>query len=366
MPKIKLLAIHSIGWLGEDKSAESAVDHWRIYRPLRELKKHTDWEITEQPTFIKGIEKYKDKTEFTEEEFEKAAEYLGQFDVVWSSYFPDSTPYLLMKVVHERYGTKLVLDTDDDLFHVNPDNPFWTKVGHKEVWHMQNIIKDVDYITTTTERLADVFRDRRDQDIETVKVLPNYMPDDYQHPPFDNSPNVVIGYFGGASHFSDLNLTHVTKAIKRLMRKDRNLHFKTINMPMAMNTPVARTHFEDGKRGEKWVTEVFPTLKMDICIIPVIDNIFNQGKSNIKWMESTRMGAATVCSNVGPYADLPDGVTLKVSNHYYPWLHALEKLIYDVEFRKQQVKNAQQELEQWRLEDHWQEYKTFFEEVAQS
>lgn len=330
---------------------------------MKLLKQHTDWQIDAQPTFIKGIEKYKDAKEFTDEELENATKFLGQYDIVWSSYFPDATPYLLLKVVHDRYGTKFVMDADDDLFHVNEDNPFWTKVGHEQVHQMQNMIKDVDYLTTTTERLADVFRARRDQDIETVKVLPNYMPDDYKHPKFDNSPNIVIGYFGGASHFSDLNLTHVTQAIKRLMRKDRNIHFKTINMPMAMNTPKSRTHFEDGKRGEGWITDVFPTLKMDICIIPVINNIFNQGKSNIKWMEATRMGAATVCSNVGPYADLPPGVTMKVSNHYEPWHHALEKLVYDVSYRKELVKNAQKELSKWRLEDHYKEYITFFEGV---
>lgn len=360
---MKLLAIHSIGW--NKPEAESAVDLWRIVRPLRELKKHTDWQIDEQPTFIQGIEKYKDAKEFNEEEFQKAAKFLGQYDIVWSSYFPDPTAYLLMKVVYDRYHTRLIIDADDDLFHVNPDNPFWKKVGHKQVWEMQNMLKDVGYITTTTERLADVFRDRREQDIETVKVLPNYLSDIYRHPKFNNSPNIVIGYFGGASHFSDLNLTHCTQAIKRLMRKYRNVHFKTINMPMAMNTPKARTHFEDGKRGELWVTEVFPTLKMDICIIPVINNIFNEGKSNIKWMEATRMGAATVCSRVGPYADLPNDVTIKVSNHYQPWYDALERLIIDARYRDKLVKEAQKELTKWRLEDHWIEYKEFFEGVAE-
>lgn len=358
---MKLLAIHSIGW-GKPE-AESAVDLWRIVRPLRLLKEYTDWEIDEQPTFIKGIEKYKDKSEFTQEELEKAANYLGQYDIIWSSYFPDPTPYLLMKVIHDKFGTKFVMDADDDLFHVNEDNPFWTKVGHKQVHQMQNMIKDVSWLTTTTERLADTFRARREQDINTVKVLPNYIPDDYQHPPLNNGDKVVIGYFGGASHFSDLNLTHCTQAIKRLMRKHRNVHFKSINMPMAMNTPKARTHFEDGMRGEKWITDMFPTLNMDICVIPVINNIFNEGKSNIKWMESTRTGAATVCSKVGPYADLPNDVTIKVTNHYQPWYDALEKLVVDATYRKKLVKEAQKELKKWRLENHWQEYKEFFEEV---
>jgi hypothetical protein len=361
---VKILAIHSIGW--GNTNQESAVDLWRMQRPLRELAKHVDWQLDAQPTFIKGIEKYKHEKEFTTEELEKAAEYLGRYDIVWSSYFPDKTAYLLMKVVSDRYGTKFVMDADDDLFHVNPDNPFWTKVGHPQVHDMQNMIRDVGWISTTTEALADTFRDRREQPRDTVTVLPNYMPDDYYHPPFDNKPWIVIGYFGGASHFYDLNDTKCMKAIKKLMRKYRNLRFKVINMPIAEGIPPKRYDFEDGKRGTPWITEVFPTLKMDICIIPVKDNIFNYGKSNIKWMESTRMGAATVCSDVGPYALLPEGTTIKVKNHFYEWYEALEKLIVDEVYRGQLVHAAQAELAKHRLEDHWQEYQAFFNKVIEA
>lgn len=358
---MKILTIHSIGW--GDTTRESAVDIWRLQRPMRELRKHVDWQIDAQPTFIKGIEKYKDAKQFNEEEFKAAAEFLGQYDIVWSSYFPDTTPYLLMKVVHDRYGTKFVLDADDDLFHVNPDNPFWTKVGDKEVHQMQNMIKDATWVTTTTERLATVFRDRREQTRDSVVVIPNLMPDDYKHPPINNDPWIIIGYFGGASHFYDLNDTKCLRAIKRLMRKYRNVRFKVINMPIAENIPKKRYDYVDGKRGTPWITDVFPTLNMDICIIPVKDNIFNYGKSNIKWMESTRMGAATVCSDVGPYEDLPDGVTLKVKNHYFEWYEALEKLICEVEYRQDMVIKAQEELSNWRLEDNWEIYKDFFEKV---
>lgn len=361
---MKILAIHSIGW--GDTARESAVDIWRLQRPLRELAKHVDWQIDAEPTFIKGIEKYKDKKDFTTEELEKAADFLGQYDIVWSSYFPDPTPYMLMKVVNDKYGTKFVLDADDDLFHVNPDNPFWTKVNDEHVWYMQNMIKDVAYISTTTERLANIFRERREQSSDTVTVLPNLMPDDYKHPKLDNSPWVVVGYFGGASHFYDLNDTKVLKAIKKLMRKYRNVRFKVINMPIAENIPKKRYDYVDGKRGTPWITEVFPTLAMDICIVPVKDNIFNYGKSNIKWMEATRMGAATVCSDVGPYHDLPDDVTIKVQNHVFDWYDALEKLITDEIYRKRLVSNAQKELSKFRLEDNWIMYKDFFEKVAKS
>ena len=358
---MKILVIHSIGW--GDTNRESAVDLWRCARPIQELSKHVNWEIEAQPTFIRGIEKYKDNKEFTEEELEKAAEFLGSFDIVFSSYFADHTPYTLMKVVTARYGTKFVLDVDDDLFHVNPDNPFWTKVEHQNVWWMQNMVKDVAYLSTTTERLANTFRERRDQPADTVTVLPNLMSDDYQHPPMDNGEWTVIGYFDGASHFYDLNDTGVMKAISRLMHKHKKLRFKVLNMPIAHYIPTMRYDYVDGKRGTPWVTEVFPTLNMDIAIIPVIDNIFNYGKSNIKWMESTRAGAATVCSDVGPYTDLPDDVTIKVHNTEDEWYEALEKLVVDAEYRRKLVADATTELYKWQLEDNWMLYKDFFQKV---
>lgn len=361
---MKLLVIHSIGW--GDTNRESAVDIWRLERPIREISKHVDWHIEAQPTFIKGIEKYKDLKEFTDEELGKAADYLGSFDIVWSSYTPDPTPYLLMKVVHDRYGTKFVLDADDDLFHVNPDNPFWTRTDHEHVWYMQNVLRDAAWITTTTERLADVFRERREQPADTVTVLPNLMSDDYKHPPLNNDPWLVVGYFGGASHFEDLNETHVMEAMERLMHKYKYVRFKSLNMPVAHYLPRGRHDFVDGKRGTPWITEVFPTLNMDICIVPVMDNIFNYGKSNIKWMESTKLGAATVCSDIGPYHDLPDGVTIKVKNTFDEWYDALEKLIVDAEYRKQLVDASNAEIDKnWRLEDesNWRKYITFFKGV---
>lgn len=52
---MKILAVHSD--FGDTKKTK-AVDLWRIARPIRELKKHVDWQIDEQETFIKGIEKF--------------------------------------------------------------------------------------------------------------------------------------------------------------------------------------------------------------------------------------------------------------------------------------------------------------------
>lgn len=367
---MKILAIHSI-WDNDQKM--SAVDIWRIWRPLRELAKHVDWQIDAQPTFIKGFEKYKDKKDFTEEELEKAAEHLGQYDIVFSSYFADHTPYTLMKVVKDRYGTQFVLDIDDNMFAVNEDNPFWTKVGHKQVWWMQVMIRNNDWITTTTETLAQEFRNRRAQppdnkDPESVFVIPNYISADYQHPPLHNDPWLTIGYFGGASHFYDLNNTGVMPAIERLMHEHKNVRFKTIGIPATHYIPVKRHDFVDGKRGLKWITEIFPELNMDIAIAPLLDNTFNHGKSDIKYQEATLAHATFVASNIGPYRGLHNGVDcMLVDNTEESWYRALKKVVEDKKLRQLLLENATKDVRTRMIEtNNWMKYKRMFERVYQS
>lgn len=360
---MKILGIHTIDWLGDDCSKESGVDIWRIWRPLEELKKHTDWQIDYQPTLIYGFEKYKNEKEFTEAEMQKAADNLGSYDIIFTSYHPDPGGAALLEYVQDHYGTKVVMDVDDDMFTVNPHNPFWTVVGDWEVFCMQRMIRTQKYLTTTTQVLKDKF-DERNEVGGKVTVLPNYISDSYQHPPIDNGEDVIVGYFGGSSHFVDIHESNVLPALQKIMHKYKNVRFKCVGQPIHYYLPKSRTTVLDAVRGRKWVTDLFPTLNFDISIAPLDSSLFNNGKSDIKWQESTRMGAAFVGSKIGPYATLPEGAALSVENTVSAWYDALEKLVVDAKARKRMVQVAQKALTARRLEDHWVEYKKLFEEAA--
>lgn len=356
----KILGIHSIGWLGDNTNFESGVDLWRIYRPLEELKKHVDWQIDYQPTLIYGLEKYKDRKEFTDEELAKAAEQLSRYDVIFSSYQPDPGAAALLDYVQDKYGTKFVLDVDDDMFAINPHNPFWTRVDDWGVFVMQRVIRTQKYLTTTTEVLKKKFQERSEVDGE-IFVIPNFMPDTYQHPPVDNGDDIVIGYFGGSSHYVDLHDSNVLPAIQKLMHEHKNVRFKCVGQPVDYYLPRQRVELHEATRGRKWVTDLFPTLNMDIAIAPLEDCIFNEGKSDIKWQEATRAGAAFVASNLGPYKALKDCATL-VNNTEDEWYTALKSLL-DKQTRQKQLAQAQKELDKRRLEDNWIMYKEMFEKV---
>lgn len=367
---MRILAVHS--GIFPDPNKQSQVDHWRIMRPMRELEKHVKWNIEHSPIFIPSWKVHKDKAQFTEQEINAAGENLKHYDIIFSSYHPDPTAFTLMLALNRRYGTQFVMDCDDDMFAINPDNPFWNKMEHEHVYWMQRMIANNMWITTPSEVLAERFAARRpDQPADSVIVIPNYINDDFAHPPFDNGDEVIIGYCGGSSHYFDLHDSGVLPAIAKLMHENKNIRFKLIGMFSDVYTPKGRTHFNPGVRGTRFLKELYPTMNFDIAIAPLNDNIFNWGKSNIKWQEATRAGSVFVASNIGPYTSLKDGqnALLVKQNNEEGWYKALKKVVDNKKLRKTLVSNAQADVMlNWKLEnkENWGKYKDLFERVVKN
>lgn len=358
---MRILVVHTN--LNPDPDKHSAVDQWRLVRPIRELKKHCpDWQIDEQPTVIPDFAKYKDAKDFTEAEMEAAFKHICSYDIVFSSYQSNPTIFTLLQVARDKAGTQYIMDVDDDMFAINPDNPVWTKLTDERVYFMQRMIASNPWLCTTNEVLANRFRERREFDPASVFVIPNFIPDTYKHDPIDNGDKLVIGYFGGSTHYKDVHDTGFLPALERVMHEHKNVYFKSVGMIVDQYLPKARVTVEDGKKGDAWITDVFPSMNFDIAVAPLLDNIFNQGKSDIKWQESTRMGSLFVCSDVGPYTRLHDSVCLKTPNTEDGWYEALTKAVEDVEYRKATAARAGRVLNhENRLEDNWIYYKRMFE-----
>jgi len=358
---MRILSIHNVGFSEDGK--ESGVAMWRLYRPLEELKKHVNWTIDYQKTYIKDIEKYKDLSEFTNEEIEAAGKHLGSYDIVFSSYHADAAAHSLMMAVSKIYGTKFILDDDDNTFAIEEENPFWVNMTHDHAFIMQRINRTSKYICTTNENLAEVFRTRNEENAK-IYVIPNYIADSYKSPKPDNGDKLVIGYFGGAGHYIDFEETGIVPALRRIMHEYKNVYFTSVGVPIKAYLPRARYHLIDVIYGRKFVTDLYPTMQFDIGVAPLRQTLFAEGKSNIKYQEYSRMGAAFVASNVGPYKGLSRDKAILTENTEDDWYNALKQVVEDAKLRKSMVKNAQKDIQDnWRLEDHWQAYKTMFEEV---
>lgn len=348
---MKILALHSAF---NDQKSQSQVDIWRIWRPMREIEKNTDWQVNHQPSIIRDIAKYTKKTEFTEEEMNKNAEHLKQYDMIYASYstFLDPVMFTFAMVICKKYGIKLVLDVDDNVFGINEDNiGWWLKMDHEKTFYLQQMIKHAELMTVSTPILEKEIK-KRNPNARTI-VVPNFISHDYKADKPDNGKIIRIGYFGGASHYGDLHWTGVTEALQKLMHEYKNIHFESAGIPTEYYLPTMRKHYNPGARGHEWVEKIFPNLKYDISVAPLMDNEFNRCKTAIKWQEATMMHSPLIASNVSPYKEQIrnkfDG--LLVANDSSEWYKALKTLVDDVEYRNTLVENAKHRI--GFIEDKW-------------
>lgn len=208
---------------------------------------------------------------------------------------------------------------------------------------VQEFLKEVDAVTTTTEYLATVFRNFNAH----VYVLPNCLETARWKkvpPPRPHPDEIRMGWFGGSQHYEDLSL--LERVVPNLLRRYPNLVWV---MPMAV-PDFWRECVEKAERGfrlipftsvQKW-PEYLGEQGIDIAVTPLKDNPFNRSKSNIKLLEFGALGIPGVFSAVGPYLEVQHDVNgLLAKNTDDEWMGRLSELIEDVGKRRRLGAEAQ-------------------------
>ena len=103
-------------------------------------------------------------------------------------------------------GIITIMDIDD-LWFVDQRHPMYMAIKMNKVGEMKmDMLKSVDYVTTTTPIFAQTIKDRLK--INNVAIFPNAVNED--EPQFQNKPvqsdKVRFGWLGGSSHLHDLEL----------------------------------------------------------------------------------------------------------------------------------------------------------------
>lgn len=352
------------------------VDRWRLQSPFNQLEKNTDWNIELTKQFLAGT-----SDEIKNTEIQSHVDTFKDVDLVWSSYYSNKMQYAFTKLVENHSKTRFVMDVDDNIYQVPAHNPFWLAMNADLVHGMQRMVETVTHLVTTNERLADTFREMRLGVLkDSVYVIPNYIDiDKYTHEPFDNGDIIKIGYFGGSSHYADLNKTNFGTAVSKILHKHKNVHFElygwwgknkrthsVVGTFLDENLPTKRVKLNKGAKGHQWY-ELFKTINLDVACGPLVADKFNEGKSDIKWQESAIMGAAFIGSRVGPYRDTiqhnEDG--LLVNNTTQEWYDALDELITNATKRKKLATNARQRvLRDFTIQNNWTAYKDLIERIV--
>lgn len=358
--KLRILITHS----DPTFKARESIDLWRIIRPFKELAKHVDWEIDTQDYLI-DHRLIDTKNRVNTELLVKELERIGTYDIVWTGYFPDAVLFDCMQFVQEKFGTKFVLDADDDFWNIPQSNPIWRQDNvESNIEQIQYCITNTPYLVTSCPNLQEAYKKHRPE-LETY-MLPNYI-GGYKHKAFDNGENVVISFFGGVSHKKDLEKSGFMEALRQIMKKYPNVSAGSVGLELKLTGTLKKRYtFNPGLPGQDYVKKLWPAINADIAVAPLEYNIFNRRKTNIKWQETALIPAAFVGTDIPPYKGTVENekTGLLVYNSPEAWFDALERLVLDKKLRLKLARAAQAEVEKnWAIENHWQALKEIIEEV---
>lgn len=201
------------------------------------------------------------------------------------------------------HGTRLILDLDDDYFHLDPANAAACAVWTAELQaSLAANLGLADVVTCCSEPLAAVLRDYATD----VRVIPNGLPAQYLGTPRDYEAAdraLNVGWAGSSSTVAELPLA--ARALNRIADYPRpggvSVRIVGIGPEQAMAA---------GLRGRRvgalgWVADQRQYLsavgEFDVWCAPYRDIAFNAAKYPTKSLEAGFLGIPLVASAVGEY-----------------------------------------------------------------
>lgn len=191
--------------------------------------------------------------------------------------------------------------------------------------------KESDGLITSTPYLAEIYRDFN----ENVSVIPNSI--DFalwDRLEGKDRPGIRIGWAGGANHDDDL------KILEEIIPAINKLH-KNIKWVFLHGCPKYLRESPGVEFHKLWTKiDKYPkklaSLDFDIGIAPLVDNAFNRGKSNLRWLEYSALRIPTVASNVGNFAEtIKHSIDGFLADDATQFIDHLDLLIKDRKLRRQ-------------------------------
>jgi len=158
-----------------------------------------------------------------------------------------------------------------------------------------------------------------------------------------NTDFIRIGWAGGKTHEEDLRI--VEPIVRKTLERHTNVRFSFVcGVPKFFRGIDRVETIDEGVRIDRY-PQFLASRSFDIGLAPLVDNAFNRGKSNLRWLEYAGLKVPCVASNVGHFAETitqdHDGILCENQNEG-EWLEALEWLISDEKERRRMGKAANQ------------------------
>lgn len=240
----------------------------------------------------------------------------------------------------------LVIDTKytDDLSVVKGMDEDARALFDDGVRRMGETLRMCDAAIVSTERLAielkryvpDTFINRNVASREMVKISENAL----LKKSLGSTDAVTIGYFSG-SITHNLDFREVLSALSQVMEAYPHVYLKVVG---DLDLPTELQPYSDRVLRAPLVDwRDLPTLvvSVDINLAPLENTLFNEAKSENKWVEAALVKVPTVASAVGAFERMIDsGQTGVLCSSEDEWKSALLHMVEDVSWRNFIGENA--------------------------
>lgn len=270
----------------------------------------------------------------------------------------------LFREMKARYGKPFLTELDDYIFSIPAGNIASSVYapGTELTKIMLEQIKISDGIICSTPYLANLYKPLN----KKVYVVENSI--DLSLWGRRSSParprRVTIGWMGGGTHNDDHRL--VKDAVVAVLEQNKNAQFVYVSggkCPEYFEGIQRLKWHHDFKAINKY-PEWIKKFKFDIGIAPLMDNNFNRGKSNLRWLEYSALGIPCVASPLPHFKEsIRHGETGFLASTKEEWIEYLNKLIREPDTRENTGNAARQEVkDKWNPKLLGKKYKTVIQE----
>lgn len=357
MRKIKIFAFPSHNTV----ERTSGVDFARIIQPM----KHLNGYKTKDYEFEVDI--------FKPTQSANWLEVAQKYDLIYFNYLNNDWGFAAMKVMAMNHGRKLIMDLDDAIWEIQPDNHAYDvyKKGSKSIRDFTIICQETDYITCTNQYLKHVICDRTGKHPTLVKSFPNYIDLDlYKYrPEFKDNHQIVLMHHGSTSHFIDLQEQEFAEGVDRIMKEYPNVILRTVGAMIPSYKKKWGGRYENAFGHQdvyQWIKTKFPGFMedADIMVTPLKVGVYTKGKSAIKFLENSSAGKPGVYQDIRQYQEVVDGNNGFLASTAEDWYDGIKTLIDDKVLRRKMGENAFETVKNnWQIKDHVKDYADYFVEI---
>lgn len=194
--------------------------------------------------------------------------------------------------ISKNMGLKVWIDYDDDLLNIPLANPCFKDFANPEIKKsVSQCIAAADVVTVSTSYLKDVYLPLNNNILEIRNAYDADRLKPHREKFVSQSRSNVVLWRGSRTHDADLD--YFLPSIRQAAEKFKDWVFIFLGAPywkVLKELPQRNCVQAEGVPLPKFFNHIL-SIKPGISIVPLVEDKFNQSKSNIAWQEATHAGA---------------------------------------------------------------------------